>query len=132
MRDGAAIEELGWYDPITLDHSFDLKSDRIMHWLSEGAQPTKAAKKLLRNSGLNYRWHLIRQGLDEKEVATEMKKWELNHEEVLKNRDEKEEKKLAKKQKDSKLKANTNLSDKSTGEIEDLESKSKESSAEEE
>ena len=131
-RDGAAIEELGWYNPIDLEHSFDLKSDRILHWLSEGAQPTEAAKKLLRSSGLNYRWHLIRQGMDEKEVAIEMKKWELNREEVLKIRDEKAEEKLAKKQRDSKLKDDTNSSDKPISEIEDLGSKSTESSSEEE
>ena len=46
-RDGAAIEELGWYNPIDNDKSFELKNDRILHWLSEGAQPTEAAKKLL-------------------------------------------------------------------------------------
>ena len=34
-RDGAAIEELGWYNPIDLDHSFSLKEDRILYWLKE-------------------------------------------------------------------------------------------------
>ena len=32
-RDGAAIEELGWYNPIDLDKSFSLKDERILHWL---------------------------------------------------------------------------------------------------
>ena len=43
-RDGAAIEELGWYNPIDLDHSFSLKEDRILHWLEEGAQTTDAKR----------------------------------------------------------------------------------------
>ena len=43
-RDGAAIEELGWYNPIDSNHSYDLKDERILHWLGEGAQPTDAAK----------------------------------------------------------------------------------------
>ena len=49
-RDGAAIEELGWYNPIDSNHSYDLKDERILHWLCEGAQPTDAAKKLLRRA----------------------------------------------------------------------------------
>ena len=32
-RDGAAIEELGWYNPIDSNHSYDLKDERILHWL---------------------------------------------------------------------------------------------------
>ena len=77
-RDGAAIEELGWYNPIDLDHSFSLKEERILHWLKDGAQTTEAAHKLLRRSGLAYRWHLIKQGLAENQVDKEMQKWKLN------------------------------------------------------
>ena len=32
-RDGAAIEELGWYNPIDSNRSYDLKDERILHWL---------------------------------------------------------------------------------------------------
>ena len=92
-RDGAAIEELGWYNPIDANHSYDLKDERILHWLGEGAQPTDAAKKLLRRSGLSHRWHLIQQGMDGSELEKEMKKWELNREDVLKKRAEKDEQK---------------------------------------
>ena len=38
-RDGAAIEQLGWYNPIDTNHSFELNQDRILHWLGEGAEP---------------------------------------------------------------------------------------------
>jgi len=92
-RDGAAIEELGWYNPIDSNHSYDLKGERILHWLGEGAQPTDAAKKLLRRSGLSHRWHLMQQGIDGSDLEKEMKKWELNREDVLKKRAEKQEKK---------------------------------------
>jgi len=99
-RDGAAIEELGWYNPIDSDHSFELKDDRILHWLGEGAQATDAAKKLLRRAGLSHRWHLMQQGVEGSELDKEMKKWELNREDVLKNRaerDDQKEKEKAKK-----------------------------------
>ena len=92
-RDGAAIEELGWYNPIDSNHSYDLKDERILHWLGEGAQPTDAAKKLLRRSGLSHRWHLMQQGIDGSDLEKEMKKWELNREDVLKKRAEKQEQK---------------------------------------
>ena len=92
-RDGAAIEELGWYNPIDPNHSYDLKDERILHWLGEGAQPTDAAKKLLRRAGLSHRWHLMQQGLNASDLEKEMKKWELNREDVLKKRAEKDEQK---------------------------------------
>ena len=93
-RDGAAIEELGWYNPVDSEHSFKLKTDRIVHWLKEGAQPSKAAKKLMRRAGINHRWHLMKQGLEENELEKEMQKWELEHAEVLKTRKKKDKDKV--------------------------------------
>ena len=92
-RDGAAIEELGWYNPIDSNKSYDLKDERILYWLGEGAQPTDAAKKLLRRAGLSHRWHLMQLGMDGSDLEKEMKKWELNREDVLKKRAEKQEQK---------------------------------------
>ena len=96
-RDGAAIEELGWYNPIDADHSYDLKGERILHWRKEGAEPSEAAHKLLRRAGIAHRWHLIKQGLDEAQVDKEMKKWELNRNVVIKARSERKEKKAEEK-----------------------------------
>ena len=91
-RDGAAIEELGWYNPINVEHSFSLNEERILHWLRDGAQTTDAAHKLLRRAGIAHKWHLINQGLDDSQLEKEMQKWSLNHEEVLKARLNKKEK----------------------------------------
>ena len=88
-RDGAAIEELGWYNPIDLEHSFSLNEERIIHWLKDGAQTTDAAHKLLRRAGIAHKWHLINQGLNDTQLDKEMQKWNLNHEEVLKARSDK-------------------------------------------
>ena len=104
-RDGAAIEQLGWYNPIDTNHSYDLDQDRIIHWLGEGAEPTDAAKKLLRNAGISHRWHLMKQGISESEIEKEMKKWELSREDVLKARSEKAEKKAEEKVEEVKEKA---------------------------
>ena len=85
-RDGAAIEELGWYNPIDVEHSFSLNEERIIHWLKDGAQTTDAAHKLIRRAGIAHKWHLINQGLSDSQIEKEMQKWSLNHEEVLKAR----------------------------------------------
>jgi len=95
-RDGAAIEELGWFNPIEADKSYKLDEDRILHWLKEGAQPSEAAHGLMKRSGLAHRWHLTQQGLDEKTTEKEMKKWALTREETLKNRAKKATKKSEK------------------------------------
>ena len=88
-RDGAAIEELGWFNPIDSNKAYSLDEDRIVHWLKTGAQPSDALHSLMKRSGLAHRWHLIQQGLDEKDIKKEMKKWSADREETLKRRAEK-------------------------------------------
>jgi len=94
-RDGAAIEEVGWYNPIAKDEMYSLKEDRILHWLQEGAQPTDTAHDILRTAGLAHKWHLMKQGLDEAAVEKEMKKWALEREDVLERRRQRAEAKVA-------------------------------------
>lgn len=46
-RDGRAIEILGYYNPLVKPAQFEIKRDRVSHWVSQGAQVTDAVKKLL-------------------------------------------------------------------------------------
>ena len=96
-RDGAAIEEVGWYNPTAKDEMYSLKEDRILYWLEEGAQPTDTAHDILRTAGLAHKWHLMKQGLDETAVEKEMKKWALEREDVLERRLQRAEAKVAEK-----------------------------------
>ena len=96
-RDGAAIEEVGWYNPTAKDEMYSLKEDRILYWLEEGAQPTDTAHDILRTAGLAHKWHLLKQGLDETAVEKEMKKWALEREDVLERRRQRAEAKVAEK-----------------------------------
>ncbi|MCS5614710.1 MAG: 30S ribosomal protein S16, partial [Candidatus Marinimicrobia bacterium] len=96
-RDGAGIEEVGWYNPTAKDEMYSLKEDRILYWLEEGAQPTDTAHDILRTAGLAHKWHLMKQGLDETAVEKEMKKWALEREDVLERRRQRAEAKVAKK-----------------------------------
>jgi len=104
-RDGAAIEELGWFNPIEADKPYELKEDRILHWLQLGAQPSDALHGLMKRSGLAHRWHLTKQGLDEKAIEKEMKKWAMTREETLKNQADKAEEKAKKAKEKAKEKA---------------------------
>ncbi len=48
-RDGKVIENLGWYDPVApaSGKQVELKTDRIKHWLSVGAQPSESMTDML-------------------------------------------------------------------------------------
>jgi len=85
-RDGAAIEELGWYDPIIADKekNYSLNEERIMYWLGEGAQTSDITHHLLKRAGIAFRWHLMSQGMSEKNIEKEMQKWALNKEDAKK------------------------------------------------
>ena len=111
-RDGAAIEQVGWYNPISTDNSYEINDERILHWLGEGAIPSDAVKKIMRQEGLSLRWHLMQQGMEEKEIEKEMKKWEMNRENVLADRKAKKIEKLSKKSEESQAALDVGLDEK--------------------
>nr|BDA99085.1 ribosomal protein S16 [Hemiselmis andersenii] len=49
-RDGRAIEELGFYNPLT--NESNLNADRIKIRLSQGAQPTATVANLLKKANI--------------------------------------------------------------------------------
>jgi len=50
-RDGRFIETIGFYNPRTDPATVEIKEDRALYWLSQGAQPTDAVAGLLRRLG---------------------------------------------------------------------------------
>ena len=50
-RDGRFIENLGYYNPCVEPNELKIDSDRAVHWLSVGAQPTDTALALLKKNG---------------------------------------------------------------------------------
>ncbi len=54
-RDGKAIEELGFYDPMVKDENARavLKAERIDYWLGVGAQPSDKVQVLIKKYGTN-------------------------------------------------------------------------------
>jgi small subunit ribosomal protein S16 len=51
-RDGRFIENLGYYNPCVEPNELKIDSDRAVHWLSVGAQPTDTALALLKKNGV--------------------------------------------------------------------------------
>ena len=51
-RDGRFIEIIGRYEPRSEPSVVIIESDRALHWLKNGAQPTEQAAKLLQVAGV--------------------------------------------------------------------------------
>ena len=51
-RDGRIIETLGHYDPLTDPSRVSVDAERAKVWLSQGAQPSDTARRLLRQAGV--------------------------------------------------------------------------------
>lgn len=46
---GKFVDDLGWYDPRS--KKFELRNERVEHWLKVGARPTDSAHNLLIRAG---------------------------------------------------------------------------------
>jgi small subunit ribosomal protein S16 len=51
-RDGAFIESVGFYDPITDPATINVNLDRARHWINNGAQPTDTVRSILMRAGV--------------------------------------------------------------------------------
>jgi small subunit ribosomal protein S16 len=51
-RDGAFIESVGFYDPITDPATINVNLDRARHWIGNGAQPTDTVRAILKRAGV--------------------------------------------------------------------------------
>ena len=63
-RDGRFIEIVGHYNPRTEPVTIDIQEDRILHWLSVGAQPTDTVRGLLENLGTLERFARLKAGAE--------------------------------------------------------------------
>ncbi len=50
-RDGKYLENLGTYNPLLESEAVTLKTERIQHWVANGAIPTATVKNLLQKKG---------------------------------------------------------------------------------
>ena len=67
-RDGLEIEKLGWFDPLHTEDAVKLHEERILHWLGQGAQPSETVNNILKELGLKYKMHLLKEGKSEEKI----------------------------------------------------------------
>ncbi len=51
-RDGAFIDIIGHYNPLTDPETVAIDEEKALHWLSQGAQPTATTTRLLSKTGI--------------------------------------------------------------------------------
>ncbi|NLM45608.1 MAG: 30S ribosomal protein S16 [Firmicutes bacterium] len=51
-RDGAFIDELGYYNPTTEPVTLSINAEKAQAWLQKGAQPSDTVKALLAKAGI--------------------------------------------------------------------------------
>lgn len=61
-RDGRFVENIGWYNPLTDPATTQIDEGRALHWLSVGAQPTDAVRRLLKKQGTLERLPRVHKG----------------------------------------------------------------------
>jgi small subunit ribosomal protein S16 len=82
-RDGRFIETIGFYNPRTEPPTVQIREPRALYWLSQGAQPTEAVARLLRNKGTLDRFSRLKEGEDLESLLAEVAVEELLAEEAV-------------------------------------------------
>jgi small subunit ribosomal protein S16 len=75
-RDGRVVERLGYYDPLAEPKIFKVDEERVKHWLSQGAQPSRTVQGLLAKQGLMEPWQakpISKRAQAKREAATAAK-----------------------------------------------------------
>lgn len=66
-RDGRIVERIGFYNPRVEPLEYTIEENRALYWLSVGAQPSDAVRRLLVKQGTMDRLERLRKG---EEMAT--------------------------------------------------------------
>ncbi|MFC2007143.1 30S ribosomal protein S16 [Chloroflexota bacterium] len=51
-RDGAFVDIIGHFNPLSDPETIVIQEERALHWLSQGAQPTDTTARLLNKAGI--------------------------------------------------------------------------------
>ena len=51
-RDGRFVEIVGRYHPMNKEQSVTVERERVIYWLTNGAEPTKVVSDILRKQGI--------------------------------------------------------------------------------
>ena len=51
-RDGKVIEQIGFYNPVTVPAEVKIDAEKANKWLDNGAEPTDTVRNLLKQTGI--------------------------------------------------------------------------------
>ena len=60
-RDGAFVDIVGHYDPLTDPETIVIKEEKALHWLEQGAKPTDTTARLLGKAGILEKFKLAKE-----------------------------------------------------------------------
>ncbi len=72
-RDGKSVETVGFYNPRTEPETIQVKEERVLHWLSVGAQPSDSVVRLLKKAGTLARFERMKAGESVEALVEEAK-----------------------------------------------------------
>ncbi len=72
-RDGRFVEIVGHYNPLVNPPAFKIQEERALYWVSVGAQPSEAVRRLLEKNGTYGRLARVRAGEPLEAVIAEYK-----------------------------------------------------------
>ncbi|PWH18925.1 MAG: 30S ribosomal protein S16 [Ardenticatenia bacterium] len=70
-RDGRFVERIGFYNPRTEPPTVEINEERVLYWLSKGAQPTDAVAAMLQKRGTLERLERLKRGEDLQTILRE-------------------------------------------------------------
>jgi len=53
-RDGRFLEEVGFWDPSKNPAVVKVKSERVEHWMKQGAKPSETVRSVLKKAGVKF------------------------------------------------------------------------------
>ena len=60
-RDGAFVDIVGHYNPLTDPETIVIEEEKALHWLKQGAKPTDTTARLLDKAGILEKFKLVKE-----------------------------------------------------------------------
>ena len=60
-RDGAFVDIVGHYNPLTDPETIVIQEEKALHWLKQGAKPTDTTARLLGKAGILEKFKLVKE-----------------------------------------------------------------------
>jgi small subunit ribosomal protein S16 len=60
-RDGAFVDIVGHYNPLTEPETIVIKEEKALQWLKQGAKPTDTTARLLDKAGILEKFKLVKE-----------------------------------------------------------------------